>query len=1724
MAFYRDFSVVDSFERVQRGLREKKGAAGNTPEYRGKPWYKLSNDRATGSPQLFSNFYGRDDIRKRDDSPTRPVSASFYEHGRKNSFKGARGLNPGVRHGVLTPLNTEKNTRRETIDGSVCDGVEGDPGAEGGGAGGQADRTVGTNPSTAAPFKNKSKFPKKQFSALLRSGAAHASLIAKDHGGQGIFPKSVQLDSSLREDLSQLREIGFEEFRKEVHRHWQRIKEHFLRRNVDGVYVWKDFLAVLQKHCRNISGKTVIELLLALPGKFQREDATIRYDEFVEYFGHLSESGLVIEPDVMPETARSEQGREDDPDEQKSEGEEEGEALPYALDDTLKIGKCEGRSIVVVGETRGEEATKEFSQEVLTDPTEPGPPSGSAPDEKLLRADIADKESGGDDPGSDVEGVDAADAPADRNGNEMMESPSRHHARIAKSFIKYEQNDASAAGEGGPPGEDDAENRLNNLDKAMKKSIDYTSNCAAVMVQASTRGFLARKREKLRRALSHYVQREERARRNLFVTLKKYVRRIVDVRYSCRRQLYKWRRYTGRMKRHRTTFRICFWPFRTWRLATEEVIYSRQKALNAARIFNSYWMLVHFKAYKRWYKEKKERKLRNERKNKQMDVFRARRMVGLWHEWASHKAIVLTNWREKGRAFAKANYINRNIFCFAVWRYRAHLQLLCRSRTRCWWASPFCLNEKKLQEAALWTESLPELPRISAVLEWGSISSKVKGRLADFCDVMKASFEQYEVRERAINRCCALRVGRVFFEAMRLYVFESKKERYAYMHYIYMLRKRYFYVFHRNVTKRVAARHKMLTKQKSPKSKVAAVTAATATPGSDLFSSKDIRNPKGWDGAEHSNDPTKRSPSPDVSLGHGDIIGDTTTNIAEEMFSSMEVNDEQRLAEQAREREMRQRKLFEAEKRREMRIKKAQEEWDEDVIVRRQLLKEGEHVSARFETEKVRAREGRVIRSINFLLDDEASGERLMAKENLKREKKAISLQHRSDVFGHMTDLRNRRGKIFVNTIYRCWVECERKYTREFAISCLRRMRIFVTQKNSLALYKRNRLKNWLRICSRLRYLDRGMPMYYNMRLRWSFFNKWMVNVQLRFQISSPGLGPKVTRRRRLLSKFSSCIDGKFALPPTMLMTHPRSVFYRWLEYVQMKSVYRSLVKLKRETSRLKTLQTCFVSLQSLLKRKYTISTRKSKERFALKRLAVDIDSWRNRFYAFYRKLSSRWTRKKHQYITYKLKLNSRKQDSYKKFEARWEAEIRQRIKLEKRMLFLEFQNRGRVTYLLEKGPLSTDVLKNARPQGNSFSDMEKLRSTCATTRVDVYVEDWVVGLGFCVRDGKGPEVELPVNGNSKGTKKSFLLDHEKKEGIVKIDVDAEKIVGRIRFVTNLGRLSPWYGSYATGRVHSLSVDFSRSIDPGEIIGVYGQQQIGGISSLGALVRYPNDSCVFSHCWVKTGAQTDASNNPMEEAQFATLLRMRSCDLLESFERAKKFTRKVRATGNKHFVPTCFQANCTALGVWYFEALSRGLIRMYDNVDEGEMQLAKGQILVCNGEEMVQKAEEMLTSILEYRSNGHHNVKPYYTQGASLSREILQRIATLEESLEEGKRVIAIGKDLSIKARDMLPLLPVTKTLKNYFERLYDLALVSESLGPEAFKKRSGSFTQELMADKSHQMELEENNLEKAAAGIKALSATNGFGAQLADAMGASASLKESHIVESVFGSTKKKE
>ena len=81
-----------------------------------------------------------------------------------------------------------------------------------------------------------------------------------------------------------------------------------------------------------------------------------------------------------------------------------------------------------------------------------------------------------------------------------------------------------------------------------------------------------------------------------------------------------------------------------------------------------------------------------------------------------------------------------------------------------------------------------------------------------------------------------------------------------------------------------------------------------------------------------------------------------------------------------------------------------------------------------------------------------------------------------------------------------------------------------------------------------------------------------------------------------------------------------------------------------------------------------------------------------------------------------------------------------------------------------------------------------------------------------------------------------------------------------------------------------------------------------------------------------------------------------------------------------------------------------GLIGEYDDVEEGEAQLAKGQILQKDGESMIRIAREKLAAISEYRPDGKHEVKPFYTQSAKLSREILEEIQIMEESIVEGKK------------------------------------------------------------------------------------------------------------------------
>ena len=68
------------------------------------------------------------------------------------------------------------------------------------------------------------------------------------------------------------------------------------------------------------------------------------------------------------------------------------------------------------------------------------------------------------------------------------------------------------------------------------------------------------------------------------------------------------------------------------------------------------------------------------------------------------------------------------------------------------------------------------------------------------------------------------------------------------------------------------------------------------------------------------------------------------------------------------------------------------------------------------------------------------------------------------------------------------------------AIQCLRRLRIHAVSSNSEQIFQRARIKNWIKICTRLKRLDQGMHYYYNYRLKYSVLNQWIWKLRKRYQ------------------------------------------------------------------------------------------------------------------------------------------------------------------------------------------------------------------------------------------------------------------------------------------------------------------------------------------------------------------------------------------------------------------------------------------------------------------------------------------------------------------------------------------------------------------------------------------------------------------------------------------------
>ncbi|CAM9849638.1 unnamed protein product, partial [Discosporangium mesarthrocarpum] len=149
--------------------------------------------------------------------------------------------------------------------------------------------------------------------------------------------------------------------------------------------------------------------------------------------------------------------------------------------------------------------------------------------------------------------------------------------------------------------------------------------------------------------------------------------------------------------------------------------------------------------------------------------------------------------------------------------------------------------------------------------------------------------------------------------------------------------------------------------------------------------------------------------------------------------------------------------------------------------------------------------------------------------------------------------------------------------------TCLRAWRLWYMDRVSISLYNRKRLRNWLRICARLRYLYRGMPLYRNLRSKWAVITALLSAVDSRLRYGTPDLLQTLRRRRELLLGFSHLLERRGLVPgrycPAVLLPATldrRAILQRWVQYTQLQVASRMLCSSLRVRGRFRGSRVAF--------------------------------------------------------------------------------------------------------------------------------------------------------------------------------------------------------------------------------------------------------------------------------------------------------------------------------------------------------------------------------------------------------------------------------------------------------------------------------------------------------------------------------------------------------------------
>ena len=283
------------------------------------------------------------------------------------------------------------------------------------------------------------------------------------------------------------------------------------------------------------------------------------------------------------------------------------------------------------------------------------------------------------------------------------------------------------------------------------------------------------------------------------------------------------------------------------------------------------------------------------------------------------------------------------------------------------------------------------------------------------------------------------------------------------------------------------------------------------------------------------------------------------------------------------------------------------------------------------------------------------------------------------------------------------------------------------------------------------------MPRYYEMKLKYKSLYKWIWLLRKRYQYATKGLVRKIDRRKCLYARFSEFLDKRLAIDGKsmsqdalymQLNQELKPCFLRWVEFTQLSISHRTIIHLCSKRRRLRILRRALTGIMMSIRSSYTLKIRRSAIKFSQRRIDMDLEAWRRRMLAGTHRLTALWTRRKNEYVRRKMIQHAIKGDSFKKLDRDWTETANMRIRLEQRLLFLEFQKRGQCPCEDVYLPQLSDVHENEGGDGsvlvsekskglnadheNMYTD-GPLAEGSVLRSVTVYVDGWIVGIETAV-------------------------------------------------------------------------------------------------------------------------------------------------------------------------------------------------------------------------------------------------------------------------------------------------------------------------------------------------------------------------------------------------------